>query len=35
MPAPAAAVTSVLYRIVTLTAETVAAGLAVLIGRGR
>jgi uncharacterized membrane protein YbhN (UPF0104 family) len=35
MPAPAAAVTSILYRIVTLTAETVAAGLAVLVARGR
>lgn len=35
MPAPAAAATSVLYRIVTMAAETLAAGLSVLIARGR
>jgi uncharacterized membrane protein YbhN (UPF0104 family) len=35
MPAPAAAATSVLYRIVTMAAESLGAGLAMLIARGR
>ncbi len=35
MPAPAAAVTSILYRIVSITAELVAAGLSMLLSRGR
>jgi uncharacterized membrane protein YbhN (UPF0104 family) len=35
MPAPAAAVTSILYRIVSMSAEMVAAGLSVLLARGR
>jgi len=35
MPAPAAAVTSILYRIVSITAELVAAGLSMLIARSR
>jgi len=35
MPAPAAVVTSVLYRVVTISAELLAAGLAILVARGR
>ena len=35
MPAPAAAVTSILYRIVSIAAEMVAAGLSILLVRGR
>ena len=35
MPAPAAAVTSILYRIVSISAEMVAAGISVLLVRGR
>jgi uncharacterized membrane protein YbhN (UPF0104 family) len=35
MPAPAAAVTSVLYRVVTIAAESISAGLSVLVTRGR
>jgi hypothetical protein len=35
MPAPAAAVTSVLYRVVTIVAESIAAGLGLLLTRGR
>ena len=35
MPAPAAAVTSILYRIVSIAAEMMAAGLSILLARGR
>jgi uncharacterized membrane protein YbhN (UPF0104 family) len=35
MPAPAAAVTSILYRIVSIAAEMLAAGLSMLLARGR
>jgi hypothetical protein len=35
MPAPAAAVTSILYRIVSISAEMLAAGLAILLTRRR
>jgi len=35
MPAPAAAVTTILYRIVSISAEMLAAGLAILLTRGR
>jgi uncharacterized membrane protein YbhN (UPF0104 family) len=35
MPAPAAAVTSILYRIISISAELIAAGLSMLLSRGR
>ena len=35
MPAPAAAVTSVLFRVVSIAAEMLAAGVSVLLSRGR
>jgi hypothetical protein len=35
MPAPAAVVTSILYRIVSISAEMLAAGLSILLARGK